>query len=257
MCCVIYFDTSSHFPRVEVFPSARKFSSFSDVRFSVRLLNAKTRFGIAVHVIKGASALAEFFFLLFLIIIKHFINRNNLLCFSDFPFKIFTNAKRLERARAVKLNGSLFFQKKIKRGKAETKQKAICVVMRIRMRMRIFSPTPTENPASTLIVLRNVLFSALSWLFIFLVIPKNYFIMFFFLLSSSLCFWFRATFVGGRCISKDVFTCIKDISYRWKPFFSPLAVCEWCGWWNRDNFFYWQSFPIKNRRETGSRIGKV
>lgn len=137
------------------------------------------------------------FFLLFLIIIKHFINRNNLLCFSDFPFKIFTNAKRLERARAVKLNGSLFFQKKIKRGKAETKQKAICVVMRIRMRMRIFSPTPTENPASTLIVLRNVLFSALSWLFIFLVIPKNYFIMFFFpsllvallLVRSDFCGW--------------------------------------------------------------------
>ena len=70
--------------------------------------------------------------------------------------------------------------------------------------------------ASTLIVLCNVLFSALSWLFILLVIPKNYFIILFFLYVA--CFSFDTTYWATR--RRDVYrrmylsTCIRDISYR-------------------------------------------
>lgn len=180
-------------------------------------------------------------FLSFLIIIKHFINRNNLLfCVAEE-----SQRKSLEKLRSIreyfrasrnkkplKLNGMIFLNL------LKTKKKAIYDVMRKRFWLRFVSRFTLRiqhrrnfslSPPSTLIVPCNVLFFALSWLFIFLVMPKNYFIIFF----VSLYFCFEKKFAFGattvkreieRCISKDFHLYQRYLSYdrRKKPFYSAV-----------------------------------
>ena len=116
-----------------------------------------------------------------------------------------------------------------------------------------FSSRPLDP---TLIVPCNVLFSALSWLFIFLVIPKNYFIIFFvaLLLFRKVFGASRKNCEGdGNMYMEGCSTCIKDISCDKKTKTSFLTLffvyrrMKSKGERKKGLIESWQSFPIKSR----------
>ena len=193
-------------------------------------------------------------FLLFLIIIKHFINRNNLLFVfvSQFDWNISMEQQELdeklvEGRKAVKVKWKnevfLFLKKK----DAETKKSNLRCDEKVKGEWRKILSTPNRpklSPhhhnffplASTLIVLCNVLFSALSWIFIFLVIPKNYFITFFSLLlfrniqEKKLFFW-------GSCKRE------RDVDRRMYLLVSGISLIQ--------NLFHFGEFFFDQKLEKG------
>lgn len=157
---------------------------------------------------------------------------------------------RVERSKettekAVKVKWIFLFRKK------REEAKAICVVMSGSEMFAFCVNRPPPHHLSlfsALIVLRNVLFSALSWLFILLVMPKNYFIIFS-SLSRVACFCFSVaarTETSGRDVYRRMYLLVSGISARdenlfpfrsafkaarrdtlWRYFFILLAVISY------------------------------
>lgn len=127
--------------------------------------------------------------------------------------------ERKREGKAVKVKWKMFFGKKSRNKKQagmwwrgeEARAASVSLFHHPRI-ITIFS-------ASTLIVLCNVLFSALSWLFILLVMLRTYFIIFF---VACVCFE-TSGLPGGwaKRISEDVLTCIlffRSGMERWRTF---------------------------------------
>ena len=155
--------------------------------------------------------------------------------------------KLVEGRKAVKVKWKnevfLFLKKK----DAETKKSNLRCDEKVKGEWRKILSTPNRpklSPhhhnffplASTLIVLCNVLFSALSWIFIFLVIPKNYFITFFSLLlfrniqEKKLFFW-------GSCKRE------RDVDRRMYLLVSGISLIQ--------NLFHFGEFFFDQKLEKG------